>query len=33
VGAKNAIKMELTIASEIFEEFGWFLIHGTFDYL
>jgi E3 ubiquitin-protein ligase MUL1 len=26
-------KMELTVANEIFEEFGWFLIHGTFDYL
>jgi hypothetical protein len=33
VGAKNAIKMELIVASEIFEEFGWFLICGIFDYL
>jgi hypothetical protein len=28
---KMPFKMELTIANEIFEEFGWFLIHGTFD--
>jgi hypothetical protein len=30
---KMPFKMELTVANEIFEEFGWFLIHGTFDYL
>ncbi len=33
MGAKSAIKMEVTAINEIFEKFSWFLICGTFDYL